>query len=319
MQVHHKDIKPGRITLSGHVILSVEQGESGIVFGLSDGRRLTNRPDDTWDVFPESIKGLTTGRLSPDGGVTGFTVEATYDPTNRWSGGIAAVFVTKDEADRIVKHNSPVPAGEEGSLYWEGEEGRETNVLAYVDYDGVTHISPDTNGLYEVGFGWCWEEVEEERPTPANSTAHQNAVALTKKQIVEDVQKKVVPPTVRDFSHLHDFVDANEYGGLTDDEIAGSAKFSTGEEWISFCNGVADEVDAWIKSGALTEDRTALVFTIDVTGMTTEQRNNVEAAVSAQLDDGTEDYPAPASYEYTVLDHDTDRPILSAVQVGLGL
>lgn len=65
------------------------------------------------------------------------------------------------------------------------------------------------------------------------------------------------------------------------------------------------------------QDRVALVFTIDVTNLTPEQRGHIEAAVSAQLDDGTEDYPA-VTYESGTFDHDDERDIISAVQVGLG-
>lgn len=56
MQVHHKDIEPGTVTVSGTVIAAIWQGESGVVFALSDGRRLTNRADDTWDVLPSTIR-----------------------------------------------------------------------------------------------------------------------------------------------------------------------------------------------------------------------------------------------------------------------
>lgn len=43
-----------------------------------------------------------------------------------------------------------------------------------------------------------------------------NAVEQGKREILEDISNGRVPADVRDFSHLHDFVDANEYGGLTD-------------------------------------------------------------------------------------------------------
>lgn len=282
---------------------------------------------------------LKTGTLSPDGSVTGFTVTATYDPTNRWSGGIARPFVTRQEADRIVKHTSAaIQPGDEGSVYWEGEFG-ESATLAYVDYDGVNHVNPDHNGLYEVGFGWCWEEVED-RPSPANSTvvalgvAHQNAVNLAKTQIVEDITDpsfpKAIPTNIDSFSALHDYADANEYGGLCNPALYGSEKFDTAEQWTAFCNGVQDALDGWIKDGGIVkaidalhnpvvevEERKTLVLAFDVTGWTEEQIGDLVAECSAQGEENDahpHTFPAEATY-----DHAATITVFDALQVGLGL
>ncbi|KKL21277.1 hypothetical protein LCGC14_2447050 [marine sediment metagenome] len=40
-----------------------------------------------------------------------------------------------------------------------------------------------------------------------------DAVERGKSEILADISTGLVPAKVRDFSHLHDFVDANEYGG----------------------------------------------------------------------------------------------------------
>jgi hypothetical protein len=48
------------------------------------------------------------------------------------------------------------------------------------------------------------------------------AVARAKREILEDIECGLVPSGVASFSELHDFVDANWYGGafeLTVDEI----------------------------------------------------------------------------------------------------
>jgi hypothetical protein len=69
-------------------------------------------------------------------------------------------------------------------------------------------------------------------------------VAQMKEEITSDVKKGVVPNTVASFGELHDFVDANEYGGLTTDR-----------GWMSHeqANAVHTTVDLWIKEGALAD------------------------------------------------------------------
>jgi len=72
-------------------------------------------------------------------------------------------------------------------------------------------------------------------------------------EIIRDVRKGIVPANVPDFSALHDYVDANLYGGAdywpnmpseTDDEQYQNA-------FCRFWNTVQDTVDAWIKDGGI--------------------------------------------------------------------
>jgi hypothetical protein len=206
-------------------------------------------------------------------------------------------------------------------------------ILVFTDETRSAYHADDTVDVFP-------ESILGSSPLAAFGARYQQVVQQTKDEILADVRKAVVSPAVQDFSDLHNFVDANTYGGVCDDGFRES--FGPGDEgndaWITFCNAVSNEVDAWIKTDgveeALGEDfavllrewdadagdaeyRAALVFTIDVTALTPEQIGAVEAAVAAQLDDGTEDYPG-VTYEHAVLDHDSDRDILSAVHVGLG-
>jgi hypothetical protein len=63
-------------------------------------------------------------------------------------------------------------------------------------------------------------------------------VAQAKGEILEDVRTKVVPRSVRTFSQLHDYVDANQYGGGFDDDVT-----------VEDLNEVQTQVGAWISAG----------------------------------------------------------------------
>jgi len=60
----------------------------------------------------------------------------------------------------------------------------------------------------------------------------------------------VVPPTVSTFGELHDYVDANEYGGLCDmlDQHRDENDHVTEAYWL-FCNSVQDALHQWLVAG----------------------------------------------------------------------
>ncbi len=70
-------------------------------------------------------------------------------------------------------------------------------------------------------------------------------VERAKAEIRSDVASGRVPAAVTSFAELHDYVDANEYGGACEGEFDGS------DEATSFWNRVQGEVDTWIKAGGL--------------------------------------------------------------------
>jgi hypothetical protein len=64
-----------------------------------------------------------------------------------------------------------------------------------------------------------------------------------KREVLADVAARMVPVTVASFSELHDYVDANGYGGAFEDH----APDTNDELW----DVLQDAVDGWIKSGAM--------------------------------------------------------------------
>jgi hypothetical protein len=78
-----------------------------------------------------------------------------------------------------------------------------------------------------------------------------------KTEVVKLVVGGVIPKTVKGFSELHDYVDANCLGGTeamwdalpihSDGEVDGPAR----DALLDVMNGAMDRVDAWIKAGAL--------------------------------------------------------------------
>ena len=74
-------------------------------------------------------------------------------------------------------------------------------------------------------------------------------VRRMKKEILADVVAGVVPDTVRSFAALHDYVDANRYGGteelhdLTDAEDAAQV-----EALHSHINAAQNQIDLWLRA-----------------------------------------------------------------------
>lgn len=80
-----------------------------------------------------------------------------------------------------------------------------------------------------------------------------DVVARIKEEILYDIARGVVPSTCSSFSELHDYVDANCYGGFCDDEF--SDKFGLpsdigfSEEVYEFVNNAQMSIDQWLKEG----------------------------------------------------------------------
>jgi len=72
-------------------------------------------------------------------------------------------------------------------------------------------------------------------------------IAEGKSDILQDMREERVPTTVTSFSELHDYVDANEYGGLCNLADEQFAAMTTGD--YDGANAVQDALDAWIKAG----------------------------------------------------------------------
>lgn len=72
---------------------------------------------------------------------------------------------------------------------------------------------------------------------------HDQYINKAKREILEDIASGRVPATVRTFSELHDYLDANEYvvQGLFDSD--GPAQS------YDDVNAVLGELDAWLAAG----------------------------------------------------------------------
>jgi hypothetical protein len=68
------------------------------------------------------------------------------------------------------------------------------------------------------------------------------AVATAKDEISTHIRLGVVPPTVKRFGELHDYMDANLYGG-------GAFLFSLCGGDCDILNAVQNAVDAWLWNG----------------------------------------------------------------------
>jgi hypothetical protein len=76
-------------------------------------------------------------------------------------------------------------------------------------------------------------------------------------EINADITTGTVPETVASFAELHDYVDANEYGGLTemetvDDHINGTwivTDDMSRQRWVDFGNELQGALHRWIKAG----------------------------------------------------------------------
>lgn len=91
-------------------------------------------------------------------------------------------------------------------------------------------------------------------------------VKRIQREIILDMLDERVPLTVRCFAELHDYVDANEYGGFCDEVLV--------EAWIAFyggrdedegmpqpfmdlMNAVQEDVGKWLAQGACLRDMLA--------------------------------------------------------------
>lgn len=73
------------------------------------------------------------------------------------------------------------------------------------------------------------------------------SVERAKVEILTDIRDEAVP-VVESFSELHDYVDANEYGGLCDEPHPYGLE---GEEWLQWGNAVQEALNIWIVGGGL--------------------------------------------------------------------
>ncbi|WP_232431327.1 hypothetical protein [Cupriavidus sp. UYPR2.512] len=81
-----------------------------------------------------------------------------------------------------------------------------------------------------------------------------NAIELGKAQIQQEIASGHIPPTVKTFSALHDYVDANEFGGLCADDgdlprLFPRVTEGDAETFCEAANQVQQALDTWLASG----------------------------------------------------------------------
>lgn len=69
-------------------------------------------------------------------------------------------------------------------------------------------------------------------------------IERAKQEIIEDAKEGCIPRDAASFSKLHDYVDANGYGGAFEDD-------AHDVEDVAFWNEVQAGVDSWLQAGGL--------------------------------------------------------------------
>jgi hypothetical protein len=63
-------------------------------------------------------------------------------------------------------------------------------------------------------------------------------------EIIDDIETGTLPPEVKTFAELHNYVDANEYGGLCD--VVGTV---SQDELEDYGNALQSRLDQWLSNG----------------------------------------------------------------------
>ena len=149
----------------------------------------------------------------------------------------------------IVKFKKIVDAGDENirMVLRENPDGARVLVAGIVDMS----IKPTSRHNIE-DLEVCGEIT--------NAVMLKEVIERMKREVIADVKSGQVPRTVKTFAELHDYGDANEYGGFCEDafidmltqHFGGPAKI-TGmpQGMLDFINAAQYAIDVWIKEGGL--------------------------------------------------------------------
>jgi len=130
-----------------------------------------------------------------------------------------------------------------------------------------------------------------------------DAIDRAKGEILSDVAKGKVPSTVESFGELHDYVDANEYGGLCDPDLYA-------DEDTEFAQAVQEAVHGWITAGSIktAAGRRVLVAKFDISGFSEAEAQRFAGALSAQAEGGESDWFYPSTEGKDEIDFDPPFP-----------
>jgi hypothetical protein len=100
---------------------------------------------------------------------------------------------------------------------------------------------------------WLWLHMIRFKGYAMNKPNLQATIARMKSEILADIAAGTVPATVASFSELHEYVDANEYGGFCDAEYVARFGLPSDEGYpdslTDFANAAQDSIHAWLVAG----------------------------------------------------------------------
>lgn len=135
------------------------------------------------------------------------------------------------------------------AVSWAPKRAKSYKIIAFkhTDYYGAPASKETGYASFEVQYFTTAKEgsypVASLRENPSASAEKiRKAIARSKREILKDVADGIVPAGVRSFSQLHDYIDANCYGGLCTER---------GYMSIPDANAVQNAVDRWIKVGGI--------------------------------------------------------------------
>lgn len=81
-------------------------------------------------------------------------------------------------------------------------------------------------------------------------------VQRMKSEIIHDIKADIIPIDCPSFSALHDYVDANEYGGFCESDVSVDVGNDVQVEFINKCQNAIHE---WISEGCMKRDYESLL------------------------------------------------------------
>ena len=70
-----------------------------------------------------------------------------------------------------------------------------------------------------------------------------------KAEILADITRGAIPSDIESFSELHDYVDANEYGGFCEEGFADQFGGINSDDFMTHSNDAQNVIDSWLRAG----------------------------------------------------------------------
>lgn len=162
-----------------------------------------------------------------------------YDPHDPWNGWAKPIF-TREVAVAVANKFCQNVTVTDAALSYveEGSEETDTYEFRKETIGGVEYE------VCSLGAGsWCWDAYEiawDHTPTP------DEVAERIKQEVKADVDRGRVPTTVASFGELHDYMDANMYGGA--EQLYNELGLEKSSEIL---DPAQNKVDEWLRSGAL--------------------------------------------------------------------